>query len=234
MQQQLPEYMVPTALIHLTELPLTLNGKLDRKALPDPKLDNAHEIMAPRNDIETAVRNLWAEVLHKEAQQISIRDDFFRLGGDSIMSIQLISKLRRQLNVKLTVKNKINCRTIEKLSEIIVREQEQTNKELSLQSEQGCLTGDVTLLSIQQWFFAQDFEKPSHWNQSFIVKVPELDIENLKKALQQLSSHHDALRLRYRKEDNQYIQYYKDEANPVVFRSLDIRTLNTENFNDEL
>ena len=80
---KLPEYMVPTALVHLTKLPLTINGKLDRKALPDPEFINRSNYIAPRNELEERVCVIWAEVLGLPADKVGIQDDFFRLGGNT-------------------------------------------------------------------------------------------------------------------------------------------------------
>ena len=94
LQNRLPEYMLPGVLVHLDKLPLTINGKLDRKALPEAEFTRDDGYVEPRNELERSVCQIWAEVLNLPEDKVSIRDDFFRLGGDSIVSIQLISRLR--------------------------------------------------------------------------------------------------------------------------------------------
>jgi amino acid adenylation domain-containing protein len=89
----LPDYMIPSVLVHLESLPLTINGKLDRKALPNPELTNSDTYVAPRNDLEAKVCGIYAEVLGLDVTQIGIKDDFFRLGGNSILAIKLVSRL---------------------------------------------------------------------------------------------------------------------------------------------
>ena len=103
---RLPEYMVPSILVYLNELPLTINGKLDRKALPDPEFGSRENYVAPRNEIEQKVCQIWSEVLGLAEDKIGIRDDFFRLGGDSIVSIQLVSRLRQRLELPVSIKEK--------------------------------------------------------------------------------------------------------------------------------
>ena len=113
---KLPEYMVPSALVHLKELPLTINGKLDRKALPDPEFTNAATYVAPRNDLERQLCKIWADVLGLPQDKVGIEDDFFKLGGDSIISIQISSRLRQHLNLHVSVKDIFQFKTIKVLS----------------------------------------------------------------------------------------------------------------------
>ena len=86
--------MVPNVFVHLEKLPLTINGKLDRKALPIPNFSNEDDYIAPRNELEKKICLIWSELLGLPAKKIGVRDDFFRLGGNSIMSIHLLNKLR--------------------------------------------------------------------------------------------------------------------------------------------
>ena len=117
LQDKLPEYMIPGLLQHMTRLPLTTNGKLDKKALPNPEFgSNEHDnYLAPRNKIENKLCNIWSEVLFIPADKISINDDFFRLGGDSIISIQLVSSMRQRLDLNISVKDIFSHKTIKRL-----------------------------------------------------------------------------------------------------------------------
>ncbi|MBL8677429.1 MAG: non-ribosomal peptide synthetase, partial [Alphaproteobacteria bacterium] len=94
----LPDYMVPSIFMHIEKMPLTVNGKLDRKSLPEPEFGgDADSYAAPRNEIESQVCAIWEEVLGLPSGSIGIHDDFFKMGGDSIISIQLVNKIRKQL-----------------------------------------------------------------------------------------------------------------------------------------
>jgi acyl-CoA synthetase (AMP-forming)/AMP-acid ligase II/acyl carrier protein len=123
---QLPEYMVPTVLVQLERLPLTINGKLDRNALPIPEFGSkgSDSYVGPRNEIEQKICEIWAETLGLSVEQVGIRDDFFKLGGDSIISIQIVSRLNKALITHVKVHDIFTCKTIEKLSERLVTDNE--------------------------------------------------------------------------------------------------------------
>ncbi|MFF7656930.1 amino acid adenylation domain-containing protein, partial [Streptomyces sp. NPDC007983] len=93
--KSLPSYMIPTAFVVVSTLPLTANGKVDRRSLPEPDLAVAahHGYVAPRSEVERVVADVWSRVLGVE--RVGVRDNFFELGGDSILSIQVVSRLRR-------------------------------------------------------------------------------------------------------------------------------------------
>jgi amino acid adenylation domain-containing protein len=118
--KQLPNYMVPSAIVLLETFPLTPNGKVDRRALPAPQHTRPElqkAVIAPRTPLEEVVTAIWSQVLGFE--QVSIYDDFIALGGDSLMAIQVISRLRKALQIQLPLARFYEARTIAKLSKII-------------------------------------------------------------------------------------------------------------------
>jgi tyrocidine synthetase-3 len=94
LERLLPDYMVPATFTELTAIPLTINGKLDRKALPDPEFTSTESYVAPRTALEEQLCNIWQEVLGVE--KVGIQDNFFHIGGDSIVAIRVISKAKAQ------------------------------------------------------------------------------------------------------------------------------------------
>ncbi|WP_298776655.1 condensation domain-containing protein, partial [uncultured Shewanella sp.] len=232
LKESLPLYMHPSVYIPISELPLTANGKLDRKALPEPELVSSDEYVAPRNDIERQLCEIWQAVLGLE--QVGIDDNFFRIGGDSIVSIQLVSRLRRA-GYQLQVKDIFEHRTIAKLSHYLITFDEL----IEIQAEQGLLDGRFNLLPIQDWFFnkkeAGVFQQPNHWNQSFLVNVPELDIEQLQSCIELLMHQHDMLRVSFEQDkEGQYTQCYHASMPPPELNTLDVSTCDAASLHDTL
>jgi amino acid adenylation domain-containing protein/non-ribosomal peptide synthase protein (TIGR01720 family) len=117
--QKLPDYMIPSYFIRLDQFPLTVNGKLDRKALPEPNVDIETEYKAPTNEIQEKMAEAWQQVLGHE--KIGISSNFFQAGGDSINAITVISKLNDSLHADLVVADLYIYQTIEELSEQLVK-----------------------------------------------------------------------------------------------------------------
>jgi amino acid adenylation domain-containing protein len=120
LQERLPDYMIPSAFVVLDELPLTSNGKVDRQSLPAPdqsrpELDQTY--VAPATPSEQAVARIWAQVLGVE--RIGIHDDFFELGGNSLLATQLISRLHETFQVQLPLRSIFESATVAELTAII-------------------------------------------------------------------------------------------------------------------
>ena len=232
---RLPDYMVPSVLFHLEKLPLTLNGKLDRKALPEPNFIESDNYVAPRNELEKQLCQIWCEVLGLPENAIGIRADFFKLGGDSIVSIQLVSRFRQRLALNVNVKDIFTYKTIERLYDNILSKRLEHGVPVEIKTEQGLLIGEVALLPIQRWFFESHFKKASHWNQAFTIKVPCLEIERLRASVSKLVLYHDAFRLKYRKDkEGNYRQYYDLEAKCEELKILDIKEIGVNELSELL
>ncbi|HLO02135.1 MAG TPA: amino acid adenylation domain-containing protein, partial [Symbiobacteriaceae bacterium] len=217
LQTRLPEYMVPAAVLTLAQLPLNNNGKVDRRqlpALPDLGTALADAYVAPRSEAETALARIWAEVLRVD--RVGIHDNFFALGGDSIMAIQVVARAG-QAGLKLTPKDLMQQQTVASLAQVV-------RVGTTPQADQGLMTGDVPLTPIQRSFFAQSLANPHHHNQAFVLQTaPGLDCGALEQALQALVQHHDALRLRYVLEEGLWRQFYAapeaaGQTKPLVTR----------------
>ncbi|MDV5171354.1 non-ribosomal peptide synthetase [Photobacterium rosenbergii] len=184
--QLLPEYMVPAALILIDELPLTVNGKLDIERLPAFEQAAVGEV--PENQMEADMLAVWRDVLNTD---LGVEDDFFRLGGDSILSIQLNTRLR-DAGFDCSVKDVFEAKTVRRLCRHLHATQDQVRQ---ISAEQGLLSGEFDWHPIQHWFEQQPFRCPEHWNQAVVLQIPDLDVAELEAMMSQLLSHHDALRL---------------------------------------
>ncbi|WP_143342528.1 non-ribosomal peptide synthetase/type I polyketide synthase, partial [Crossiella equi] len=218
----LPEYMVPAALVELTEVPLTVNGKLDRRALPEPVAAAATGVVEPRTGREAEVRAVCADALGRDG--FGVTDDLTRLGMDSIVAIRLAARLRQRFGQAVAVREVFAARTVERLTALLAS----TESTVDVVAEQGRLSGAVPLLPIQSWFFDQEPPRREHWNQAFLIRVPELDLARLGTALGALFERHDALRLRFRTENDRIVQYYDEHAVPAGLAVLDVRTVSGE------
>ncbi|OLR93668.1 hypothetical protein BJP25_15490 [Actinokineospora bangkokensis] len=184
----LPDYMVPVAVVPLAAFPVTANGsKVDRAALPAPDLGRAGATRAPATEVERLLSELFAEVLGVAG--VGAQDNFFDLGGDSIMSIQLVSRARRAGFV-LTPKDIFTLRTVEALAAAARPVAE------AVRTDPDAGTGVVPLTPIVHWLREHGGPVDS-FHQSTLLRVPAgLDPVHLGTALTALLDHHDALRLR--------------------------------------
>ncbi|MFK8329978.1 non-ribosomal peptide synthetase [Pseudomonas sp. BJa5] len=192
----LPDYMVPAHLLLLEQMPLTGNGKLDRRALPVPDLEQGREhFEAPRSALEQQLADLWRDVLN--VQRVGVQDNFFELGGDSILSIQVVSRAR-QAGLHFTPRDLFQHQTIQTLAGVVRCSDERA-------VEQGPMTGRAALTPIQHWFFDSEVPQPQHWNQAVLLAPAQpLAPKALEQALRQLVEHHDALRLRFTAPQGQW------------------------------
>jgi acyl-coenzyme A synthetase/AMP-(fatty) acid ligase/acyl carrier protein len=138
LQQKLPEYMIPSVWVSLDRLPLTLNGKIDRGALPaadQSRLESEKSHEAPRTSVEVAVANVWREVL--KIDKVSIRDNFFDLGGHSLLATQIVSRIRDRLSAELPLRAIFESPTVAELATLIEKNQSGSLDEAALTRSLG-------------------------------------------------------------------------------------------------
>ncbi|WP_254207985.1 non-ribosomal peptide synthase/polyketide synthase, partial [Paenibacillus sp. AK121] len=194
--EELPNYMVPSYFIQLEQMPLTPNGKIDRKALPTPEgsLQSGADYVEPRTALEQTLASIWQSVLG--TKNIGILDNFFDLGGDSIKAIQVSSRLL-QAGYKLDMKDLFQYPSISLLSGHV--------HPVSRTADQGEVSGSVKLTPIQQWFFGLSSAEPHYFNQSVMLHRAEgFDIGALHRTVTQVTEHHDALRMVFRQTEQGY------------------------------
>lgn len=188
LNQVLPEYMVPSYFVWLKEFPLTSNGKLDRKSLPLPEANNTSLYKAPVTKEQKILADVWGAVLGN--RKIGITDNFFGVGGDSIKSIQISSRMRNH-GYDVTVKDIFSYPTIEQLSFNL--------RKLTRKIDQGPVVGSFGVSPIQNWFLNYGNTNKDHFNQSVLLAFKEpLKPAVLKNIFKVLVEHHDALRLCYK------------------------------------
>lgn len=217
LSEHLMQETIPNVFVHLRKLPLTLNGKINHAALPT--LQEARErikrtYMAPRNPPEELLAGIWAGVLGLD--KVGVYDNFFELGGDSILSIRIIARANRA-GLHLTPKQLFQFQTVAELAELAGAIKS------SPQAAQSAITGPVPLTPIQHWFFEKDLPDPHHYNQAILLEVRQrIDPAMLEAAVSRLLEYHDALRLRFTREDSGWVQTNAapTDAAPVSFIDL--------------
>ncbi|MFF0221630.1 amino acid adenylation domain-containing protein [Streptomyces sp. NPDC004629] len=191
-RRSLPAYMVPGAFVVLDTLPLTANGKVDRRALPAPDGEvrsvSAHR--APRTPTEEKLAAVWAEVLGVE--RVGVDDNFFEFGGDSILSIQAVYRIR-QAGLRVTAKDLFTRPTVASLAAVAEEQQAEAAGPDTLPD-----TGEAPLTPIQRHFLDHGDPSPHHYNQSVTVELEpswsNMDEDALRAALSALPVGHAALR----------------------------------------
>ncbi|MBL1100667.1 non-ribosomal peptide synthetase [Streptomyces coffeae] len=217
----LPDYMVPAVFTALAELPLTGNGKVDRRRLPAPDWTAATGAgyVAPRTGAERALAEIWGALLGRD--RIGVEDNFFMLGGDSILSIQVASRAR-QAGLTLTPRELFRHPTIASLATV-------ARTDARPAADTGPVSGEVPLTPIQRWFFSTHTARPGHFNQSVVAELgADPDLPALRAALAALLVHHDALRMRFERRADGTVRQYcppPDPADVVPLREVDLSGL---------
>ncbi|CBL45096.1 Non-ribosomal peptide synthetase modules and related proteins [gamma proteobacterium HdN1] len=232
LKQRLPEYMVPSAFVVLESLPVTANGKLDRRALPKPAFEDAHaQKVGPRDEKERVLVEIWQQVLN--LQDIGVHDNFFELGGDSILSIQITSRAK-VAGLHITTKQVFENQTIAELAVVA------SDVEAPVLAEQGLVHGEVILAPVQQWFFDHEFTQEQHWNQSVLLDLkPEFAFTEaqIKKALCAVVLQHDALRLRFERSGHNVRQFHDENPDGnahFTLRQIDLNVRENERPDDAI
>ena len=213
LKAELPEFMIPYSFVILDRLPLTPNGKIDRFALPTPEIERETAYTAPRTEVEQILTNIWQEFL--PVNSVSIHDNFFEIGGDSILSIQVISRAKNA-GILLSAKQIFQHQTIAELATVAITT-------VSYNCQQGIVTGTAPLTPIQHRFFEEQTEELHHYNQSVLLQIPNnIKLELLENVLEELIEHHDALRLRFTQIASEYKQTNQGVENKVPLTVIDL------------
>ncbi|WP_148307944.1 non-ribosomal peptide synthetase [Actinoplanes friuliensis] len=184
----LPEHMIPAAWVFLDALPTDPNGKLDRRALPAPDLTAATELyVAPRSAAEQVLTDIWAAVLG--VPRAGVEDDFFALGGDSILSIQVVSQARAA-GLLVTSRDIFRHRTVAALAAAGA-----IAPAAAPTADRGPVTGTSPLTPIQRWLLESRPGRAGKFDQWLAFELtPQVDEDTLRTALSAVLAHHDALR----------------------------------------
>jgi amino acid adenylation domain-containing protein/non-ribosomal peptide synthase protein (TIGR01720 family) len=205
--RQLPEYMVPAYFVTMETLPKTPNGKINRRALPQPDYDGGGaEYVAPKTDNQKHLASIWAEVLNRD--RVGIRDNFFEIGADSITAIQVSARLQKR-KLAVEIKDIFEYPCIEDLEPRV--------KGMGRDIPQDTVSGAVPLTPIQHWFFQTIGEDRHHFNLGSLISSRRgFDPEYVQAAFTAIIRHHDALRMVFRPEGESIGQWNRDIEEPLM------------------
>ncbi|MBB4637949.1 non-ribosomal peptide synthetase [Longimicrobium terrae] len=234
LRTRLPDYMVPSVFVALDALPLTPNGKVDRKRLPDADTVRTERaataaaaggVDAPRDEAERVLCELWAEVLRLE--HVGIHDNFFALGGDSILSIQIIARAA-QRGVRVTPRQMFIHQTVAELAAVAAAAQEPL-------AEQDVVAGPLPLTPVQRWFLGQELPDPAHFNLALLLEMRDVSrAEDVQAAVAAVMAHHDALRLRFRRGEQGWTAENAGVDGPLPFERIDLSAVPADRVDDEV
>jgi len=194
LRQSLPEYMVPAAVAVLERLPLTVNGKLDVRALPVPEISSGAPQRAPSSHTEEVLCELFAAIL--EVDSVGVLDSFFELGGHSLLATRLVSRARAELGVELSIRDLFEAPTVEELARRAGGGADARARPQLVARERPAR---VALSSAQRrlWLLSQDRASSAAYNYPLLLRLRgELDVDALQSAIGDVVARHEVLRTR--------------------------------------
>lgn len=225
----LPDYMIPSLFVHMDKMPLTLNGKINRKALPEPDeaVNTGEEYVAPGNDIEERLAGLWQEILN--IKRVGIRDDFFDLGGHSLKATSTISRIAKEFEVKLDLKDVFDNPTIEALSKVISSSSKREYKHIEVVEKQDSY--ELSSGQRRLWILDQLEENSLAYNMpASMILEGKFNETAFRKAFSYMIERHESLRTVFVTINGEPRQKIVDDQAPG-FKIIDLRS-NIDNEED--
>ncbi|MFL6122875.1 amino acid adenylation domain-containing protein, partial [Actinophytocola sp.] len=219
--RSLPTYMVPRVWLVLDRLPLTAAGKVDRTALPDPEpagppAGTRHQ--APATPTEAGLAEIWARTLGWD--EVGVHDDFFELGGDSILAIQIAARARKA-GFAVTVRQVFEHHTVAALAAAVG-----SGTAVAVRADQHAVSGAVALTPVLRWFTEHPGLRHDHLNQSIVLDCdPAVRPDVVARALAAVVGHHDALRMRLSHVDERWRAVVAETEPHRLVRVVDLAGL---------
>ncbi|AVE04336.1 non-ribosomal peptide synthetase [Pseudomonas palleroniana] len=217
----LPDYMVPVAFVKLDALPLTANGKLDRKALPAPDMAAvfSREYVAPQGEIETQLAQIWADVL--QVERVGRHDHFFELGGHSLLAMRMVSQVRQRLGVELLLGDLFANAELAAVSDVLAQAGRSTLPDILPANRDE----HIPLSFAQQrlWFLALMEGANTAYNIPIGLRLRgQLHVEALQRALARIVARHETLRSRFAQhgDEAQVLVVPAEEMLPLQVQDL--------------
>ncbi|MGD2093155.1 MAG: condensation domain-containing protein, partial [Candidatus Aminicenantes bacterium] len=207
----LPNYMIPSYFIMIEKMPLSPNGKILRRSLPEPVIKSRHQYRPPGNEMEKQLRVIWSEVLNIETEIIGIEDNFFERGGHSLIAITLIAKINKAFNVQLPLSELFKTPTIKGLSLYIKSAAE--NRFISLEATEEREYYSLSSAQKRMYVMQQIEPESTTYNMPTIIIVEgKLNPGHIEKTFSELIHRHVSLRTSFEAVNDQPVQKIQDNA----------------------
>ncbi|WP_141444354.1 non-ribosomal peptide synthetase [Bacillus cereus] len=231
LSKSLPDFMIPSTIQCVEDFPLTPSGKIDQKALLSVvQTGEIHQdavVVQPHTHTEKQLQQIWGEILQKKTESMSIEDDFFAIGGHSLLTVQLINRIEAQLHVKITFKDVYQYRTIQTCSTYIDQLRPIAHKSpIESVPEQPY----YPLSNAQQrlWFLYQQHPESRTYDIPMQVHIqPGIQVTLLKQALEEMVKRHEMFRTRFIEKDGEPMQCVQKEMN-LILHEVDIQQIEEE------
>jgi amino acid adenylation domain-containing protein len=227
MRKRLPEYMVPQTFVMLEEMPLTANGKVDRRALPAANERDGAEVIAPRTETEAAVAEMWRALLRVE--RVSVDDNFFEVGGHSLLATRVISQVRKRFGVEVELRIFFGHATIEGLANQIDLAKKSAPVLNTESIKRMPRTGNPPLSFAQKrlWFLNQLEPENTAYNMPAALRLTgKLNLDALEESLAEITRRHEVMRTSFVIEDDEPTQKILSPQ-PVRIPLIDLSCLST-------
>ena len=230
MRERVPEYMVPSVIVKLEEMPLTANGKVDRKRLPEPEQqqERGSDREREKTAVEEIVAGIWSEVL--KVKSVGVEESFFEMGGHSLLATQVISKVREALGVEVGLREMFEHPTVASLAEAVERERGAGELRPVAAMRRASREGGLPLSYAQQrlWFIHQLEPESAAYNMPQTLRVKgALNVSAFGRSLSEIVRRHEVLRTRFEVRDGQPVQVI-EEVGEVELPVWDLRGLAEE------
>ena len=204
MKEWLPEYMVPSVVMVLEEMPLTVNGKVDRGALPVAGIASSEEYVGPETEMEEKMSRIWGEILGRE--QVGVEENFFEIGGHSLLGTRMMSQVRSGLGVEVPLRALFELPTIRGLAERVEQELKRGGKQKSGEVIAVGRDRDLPLSAAQQrmWFLHQLQPDSTAYNIPLNLQLKgAMDVGILERCVTEIVRRHEVLRTRFVEREGQ-------------------------------
>ena len=222
LQQDLPDYMLPSALVELTALPLTANGKLDQRALPVPPQANlsGHVHMPPQGELEIALAQIWSEVL--QVEQVGRHDHFFELGGHSLSAMRMVSQVRQRLGLELPLAELFALGELARVADVLGGLEQALPEHIPRLVREGPMP--LSFAQQRLWFLAQLDGGNQAYNIALTLGLRgTLQDAALGRALTRLVERHETLRSRFVQDEDRVAVRFGEPSSPVPLHRHDLR-----------